>query len=117
MSTDGRAESGVLAAGGVAALLASACCLGPLVLVTLGFSGAWIGNLALLEPYRPWFLLTTVLALLLAARGIFRPARHCDSPEVCARPHLQRIQRLIFGAVLALALLGFVFPYLARFLY
>ena len=40
---------GPLAAGGVAALLASACCLGPLVLITLGVSGAWISNLAALE--------------------------------------------------------------------
>jgi hypothetical protein len=38
-----------LAAGGIAAILASTCCLGPLVPVALGFSGAWIGNLVLLE--------------------------------------------------------------------
>ena len=41
MSNSGRVP---LAAGGIAALLASACCLGPLVLITLGISGAWIGN-------------------------------------------------------------------------
>jgi mercuric ion transport protein len=35
---------GALAAGGLAAILASACCLGSLVLVALGFSGAGIGN-------------------------------------------------------------------------
>lgn len=44
---------GALFAGGLAAILASTCCLGPLVLVALGFSGAWIGNLTVLEPYRP----------------------------------------------------------------
>jgi mercuric ion transport protein len=38
--------------GGLAAILASTCCLGPLVLVALGFSGAWIGNLTVLEPCR-----------------------------------------------------------------
>jgi mercuric ion transport protein len=31
-----------LALGGVAAVLASACCLGPLILVSIGLSGAWI---------------------------------------------------------------------------
>ena len=31
---------GALFAGGLAAILASTCCLGPLVLVALGFSGA-----------------------------------------------------------------------------
>lgn len=30
-------DRGALAAGGLAAVLASTCCLGPLVLVTLGF--------------------------------------------------------------------------------
>ncbi|EBC2754274.1 mercuric transport protein, partial [Escherichia coli] len=39
---------GALFAGGLAAILASTCCLGPLVLVALGFSGAWIGNLTVL---------------------------------------------------------------------
>ncbi|MFX5506321.1 mercuric transporter MerT family protein, partial [Acinetobacter baumannii] len=42
-----------LFAGGIAAILASTCCLGPLLLIALGFSGAWIGNLTALEPYRP----------------------------------------------------------------
>jgi MerT mercuric transport protein len=35
---------GALAAGGLAAIVASACCLDPLVLVALAFSGAGIGN-------------------------------------------------------------------------
>ena len=47
-----KSGRGALAAGGLAAILASACCLGPLILVLLGFSGAWIANLAVLEPYR-----------------------------------------------------------------
>ena len=37
-------------AGGIAALLASTGCLGPRVLVLLGFSGAWLGQLTALEP-------------------------------------------------------------------
>lgn len=57
---------GALAVGGLAAVLASTCCLGPLVLVTLGFSGAWIGNLTALEPYRPIFIGVALVALFLA---------------------------------------------------
>jgi mercuric ion transport protein len=59
-STQGR---GALFAGGLAATLASTCCLGPLVLITLGFSGAWIANLTALEPYRPIFLGAALVAL------------------------------------------------------
>ncbi len=47
--TTGR---GALFVGGVAAILASTCCLGSLVLLMLGISGAWIANLTALEPYR-----------------------------------------------------------------
>ncbi len=50
-------------AGGLAAITASTCCLGPLVLVALGFSGAWIGNLTVLEPYRPLFIGAALVAL------------------------------------------------------
>ena len=57
---------GALAAGGLAAMLASTCCLGPLVLVALGVSGAWIGNLTLLEPYRPGFISAALVALFFA---------------------------------------------------
>ena len=44
-------RNGWLAAGGVVgSILASACCVVPLLLVLLGVSGAWIGNLTKLEP-------------------------------------------------------------------
>ena len=54
---------GALFTGGLAAILASACCLGPLVLIALGFSGAWIGNLAVLDPYRPIFIGVALVAI------------------------------------------------------
>ena len=54
----------------LAALLASACFLGPLVLVTLGVSGAWIGNLKMLEPYRPLFPGAALIAMFFAYRRI-----------------------------------------------
>ncbi|MFS4662472.1 mercuric ion transporter MerT, partial [Klebsiella pneumoniae] len=61
---------GALFAGGLAAILASTCCLGPLVLVALGFSGAWIGNLTVLEPYRPLFIGAALVALFFAWKRI-----------------------------------------------
>ena len=40
--------------GGLAAAIgASACCAGPLVLLLWGISGSWISHLTLLDPYRP----------------------------------------------------------------
>ena len=103
--------------GGVAAILASSCCLGPLVLVTLGFSGAWIGNLTALEPYRPIFLAAAIVALFFAWRRIFRPASACQPGEVCAIPKVRRTYKAIFWCVATLVLVALTFPYVMPFFY
>jgi mercuric ion transport protein len=102
---------------GVAALLASSCCLGPLVLILLGVSGAWIGNLTALEPYRPIFISVALVALFFAWRGLWRAAITCRSAEVCAIPAVQRGYRLLFGGVVVLVLIALGFPYLAPWFY
>jgi mercuric ion transport protein len=49
----------LVAAGGIlGALGASACCVVPLLLFSLGISGAWIGTLTALSPYSPVFITT-----------------------------------------------------------
>ncbi len=106
-----------LLAGGLAALLASACCLGPLVLLALGISGAWIGNLTALEPYRPAFIAVALVALLLAWRRIWRRAYACAPDQVCAIPGVRRGYKLLFGVVAALVLVALAFPYLAPLFY
>lgn len=108
---------GALLAGGLAALLALTCCLGPLVLITIGFSGAWIGNLTLLEPYRPVFIAAALVALFFARRRIWRPAAACAAGEVCAIPSISRAYKLLFGLVAVLVLVALAFPYLAPFFY
>lgn len=108
---------GALFAGGLAAILASTCCLGPLVLIALGFSGAWIGNLTVLEPYRPIFLGTALVALYFAYRRIFRPAQDCKPGEVCAIPQVRSTYKIIFWLVVALVLVALGFPYLAPLFY
>src|SRR6266851_1216493 len=116
-SAPGRTGSGALIVGGLAAILASTCCLGPLVLVALGLSGAWIGNLTLLEPYRPFFIGGALVALFFAGRRFFRPARSCQPGEVCALPKHRRIYKIVFGIVSVLVLVALIFPYVAKFFY
>jgi mercuric ion transport protein len=106
-----------LIAGGLAAILASTCCLGPLVLLALGVSGAWIGNLTRLEPYRPIFLGVALLAVVLAYRRIFRPPAECAPGEVCAIPQVRATYRLFFGIVVVLLVIAFVFPFIAPLFY
>lgn len=106
-----------LFAGGVAALLASTCCLGPLVLLMLGFSGAWIGNLTALEPYRPIFISVALVALLFAWRRIWRPAMVCMPGSLCATPQVNRTYKFLFSAVSMLVLTALMFPYIAPWFY
>ncbi len=112
-----QSGSGALFVGGLAAILASTCCLGPLVLVALGLNGAWLGNLTRLEPYRPFFVAGALVALFFAGRQIFRPAQVCQPGEVYAVPRTRRIYKIAFGIISALVLIALVYPYVAKFLY
>lgn len=106
-----------LAAGGLAAILASTCCLGPLVLVALGFSGAWIGTLTLLEPYRPLFLGGALVALFFAWRSIFRPVGACEPGDVCAIPQVRTTYKVIFWGVVAAVIVAIAYPYVLPLFY
>ena len=108
-----------LAGGLIAAILASVCCLGPLVLVMVGISGAWISNLTLLEPYRPVFIGVALVFMGLAWRRIYRApaAAECEPGTLCALPQSNRVYRVMFWMVSALVLLALVFPYLAPLFY
>lgn len=119
----GRGEDsgrkGWLAAGGVlGAFLASACCIGPLVLLTLGISGAWIGNLTALEPYKPIF---AVIALGFIAAGFrqvyFRKPTVCEPGSYCARPASARITKTALWAALILVLAALSIEWWAPLLY
>lgn len=112
-----KSKSGVLALGGLAAILASTCCLGPLVLVAVGLGGAWIGNLTKLEPYRPVFIAVALIALFFAWRRIYRPAEKCLPGEVCALPQTKRLYKVLFWVVAGLVLIALSFPYIAQFFY
>src|SRR5579859_8145964 len=85
-------ERTALATGGIAALLAGACCLGPLVLVTLGFGGAWLSRLQAFEPYQPVFVAVALGSLAWAGWRIYRPAA-CAPGGACAVPWVRRTYR------------------------
>lgn len=76
------------AVGGViGAILASTCCIAPLVLVTLGISGAWIGNLTALEPYKPFFAIVALVFVGFGFRQVYFKAKPvCEDGSYCARP-------------------------------
>ena len=106
-----------LFAGGVAAVLASSCCLGPLILILLGFSGVWIGNLTALERYRPYFIGVALVALFFAWQRIWRPTTQCLPGEACAMPQVRRSYQVLFGLVAFLVAIALAFPFIAPLFY
>ena len=117
MEQDKLAKS-TLIGGGLAALAASACCLGPLVLVSVGISGAWISSLTKLEPYRPLFIGIALLCMALAYRKIFRtqPAADCAPGSICALPQTNARNRTLFWIVSVLVGVALAYPYLVTLL-
>lgn len=98
-------------AAGLAAIGASLCCIGPLVLLALGIGGTWISYLAALEPYRPIFIAITLVFLFLAFRKLYILPRQCAPTDSCALPSVLRNQRRIFWLVSALLTALLTFPY------
>jgi len=101
----------------LAAIGASVCCVGPLVLLALGISGAWISNLTALEPYRPYFLAITLIFLFFAFRQLYLKPQVCESGKPCADPKVIRTQRIIFWVVTVLLILLMAFPWYAPLFY
>nr|WP_036258356.1 mercuric transporter MerT family protein [Methylocapsa aurea] len=106
-----------LAASALAAIGASLCCVGPLVLLGLGIGGAWIANLTALEPYSPIFAGLTLLFLGLAFRKLYLTAEVCGQGAACADSRMLGRQRLTFWAVAAPLFGLLATPWLAPLFY
>lgn len=115
----GTKKQGWFAAGGlVGAILASSCCIVPLVLVTLGVSGAWIGNLTALEPYKPYFAGAALVLIGLGFRQVyFKSKPACVEGSYCARPQSALLTRFLLWFATVLVLLALTVNWWAGFFY
>src|SRR5216683_1837521 len=111
--SDVRRQGRLVAAGGLlGALVASSCCILPLVLFSLGVSGAWIGNFTQLAPYQPYFIAATMCFLGYGYWLVYRSSKlACSDGEICARQLPNRLVKtgLILATILVVAALGFDF--------
>ncbi len=105
-----RGERALALGSVLGALAASSCCVLPLVLFSLGVSGAWIGHLTRLAPYQHYILAATLACLAVGYWRAFR-APSCVAGETCAAPLPNRLTRtgLIVATVLVIAALGLDF--------
>lgn len=107
---------GTLVASIITGIAASTCCLGPLVLLTLGISGSWIANLSALGPFRPIFMGITLVFLGLAFRKLYLVPQSCAVDAPCATPSNLRKQRITFWIVSAFVLIIMTFPWYGPYL-
>jgi mercuric ion transport protein len=107
-----------LGTAGIAVLLASSCCLMPLILVSAGLSGAWLSNLRVLQPYSPILTGIALAALVLAGRSLFRSAASCRvDAGVLQGSGPRSLHKTIFWAIAALTVALLVTPVVAPWFY
>lgn len=118
-ATSTPSERGWLAAAGglSGAFAATACCILPLILFTAGVGGVWVGRLAGLAPYQPYFIAFALASIGFGFWQVYgAPARRCADGEACARPLPQRAVKsalwLATGLVGAAAIYPYVLPFI-----
>lgn len=117
-----RAMVATSAGSVLAAFLASACCVGPLVFALLGLGGA--GLLVKFEPYRPYFIALTAALLgtgfyLTYRRPRLAPVKvSANGPACdCPAPRTNRFGRVMLWVATVLVGGFLVFPYLVPVLF
>ena len=116
--TSPRGSAPALTLAALSAMLASACCVLPLVLAVVGISGAWTSQLRWLQPYSNSLMGLALCALGLAAWRIFRvqDAAVCDAQgQVCRSSNA--VARRWFWLVALFTLVPLLVPLLAPLLY
>ena len=112
---DGPMGQGLVAAGGMlGAVAASSCCIVPVVLFSLGATGAWIGNLTALAPYQPVFVTVTAGFLGTGFYMVYRKPKAATADVApCALPIRNRIVKTALWSAVALTAAALAFPYAA----
>ena len=99
----------------VSAFIASACCVGPLVLALLGIGGG--AMLLKFEPYRPYFMVVTLGLLGLGFWLQYRkpkPVTNADGITCdCPTPRANKTGRVMLWVATVLVVGFLAFPYIA----
>jgi mercuric ion transport protein len=99
----------------VSAVLASACCIGPLVFALLGISGAAFAQR--FEPFRPYLLVGTYGLLAGAFYFTYRPGHAACGPDgACELPGTNRVGKAMLWIAAGVVILATTFPWYAQYL-
>ena len=112
-SNDRETAARLMSIGGiVAALGAASCCVIPFLLFTLGVSGAWLGNLTVLEPYQPIFAAIALGFIGFGAWRLRRRAAIACADGYCGTPKADRIAKIGLWTAGILVIVAVIFPYI-----
>lgn len=101
-------------AGGILGALAMmSCCILPLVLFSLGATGAWIGQLGALYQFKWFFVAFAGASLAYGFWKVQRPAPRTCTDGSCERPVNQRFMKGALWAATVIVALSLTFPYIA----
>lgn len=99
----------------ISGFLASACCIGPLLMVLLGVGSA--GALTALEPWRPVMMVLTFLFLGLGFYVTYRRPQTTDCSETaCCGPDRKRLQKIMLWLATLFSLAMLFFPQIMQLL-
>ena len=96
-----------------AALLASLCCIGPVLFVTLGVGAGFATRF---EPLRPLFTLLTIALLALGFFSVYGRQRaatsgaSCDIDGTCTVPRSRKRDKILLWMAALVALIVLTFP-------
>jgi len=100
------------------AILATSCCIVPIVLVNLGLGGAWVANLAELKPYRMYFIAVAVvfagIGLFIYIRNLMQPCDACEPKSFFKKIGVPLILSISVLLIALALLLPSVEPYILR---
>ena len=101
----------------LAGIGASACCVGPLLLLSMGIGGAWIAHLTALEPYWPVFIVLTVLFLGATFWKLYLAPQSCAVGDDCFADGTRKVQRILLWVLLQIVLLLVASPWILPIFY
>jgi len=116
-SVQERSRARLIAAGSIlGALAASSCCILPLVLFSVGISGAWIANFTALAPYKPYFAAGTLALLGYGYYLVYVKPRRACADGSCTRPLPSRLVKSSLWIATILVVAALTFDYVAPLL-
>lgn len=104
-----QSSKGAIVTGVIAAIAASSCCVPPVIAVIAGVGGA-SSSLSWMEPFRPYLIGLTVLAIGYAWYSHLKPKKEDDCGCEVERPKFYQTKGFLIGMTL-FAAIAISFPY------